>query len=87
MSELPVTYLLLFSDEFSVEEGSVELVVTNGFDKLFRVPLDYEYVQMHREKLCITGSWQAYFELLCDATKSDSQIKVRFDKKLSFEPS
>ena len=36
----------------------------NGFDKLFKVPLDYDYVQTHREKLCITGSWQAYFELL-----------------------
>lgn len=79
--------MLLFTDTFSGGEGVIELVVTNGFDKLFKVPFDYDYVQTHREKLGITGSWQAYFELLCDATRSDSQIKVRSDKKLSFEPS
>jgi hypothetical protein len=47
------------------------MIVTNGFDKLFKVPFNFDYVQSHRLKLGISGSWQAYFELLCDAIKNE----------------
>lgn len=83
--------MILFTDEFWVDDDrefrTMELIVTNGFDRLFRVPLTYAFIEGHRRKLGITGSWQAYFELLCEATKSDAQVKVRSDKALSFEPS
>ena len=63
-------FIILFSYEFTSND-CIEMIVTNGFDKLFKVPFSFEYVQFHRLKLGITGSWQAYFELLCDAIKND----------------
>ena len=41
---LQQTFVILFTDDFSGDDSSLELIVTNGFDKLFKVPFSFDYV-------------------------------------------
>ena len=58
-------------------ETEISLIVTNGYDKLYRLVLSYEFMTKHRQKVGIEGSWQAYFDLLKQAiADGDKGIKV-----------
>jgi hypothetical protein len=43
------------------------MTVTNGFDKLYSVTLDEEYLESHRKKTGIEGTWHSFFTLMKQA--------------------
>ena len=43
------------------------LIVTNGLEKLYMVELTYEYMESHRQRTGIEGTWQSFFTLLKQA--------------------
>ena len=45
----------------------VQLTVTNGLDKLYQVDLDQDYLERHRLRTGIEGTWKSYFTLLKQA--------------------
>ena len=64
-------YILSFDLEEEDEEendvaqgGQVVLTVTNGFDRLYKVELSFQFMSMQRQQSQIEGSWHAYFDLL-----------------------
>jgi len=59
------------------EYPETQLIVTNGFDKLYRVLLKYAFMDSHRTKVGIEGTWQAYFDLFKEALNDgDKGVKV-----------
>ena len=67
IGQFPNTFILIFEEkaaEQDDEEDEVSLIVTNGFDKLYRIELSYSFMARHRNKVGIEGTWKAYFELL-----------------------
>ena len=60
------------------------LVITNGLDKMFRIPLTQQLMQDHRDHTGIEGTWTAYFQLLKQAldlkslTLTDEQLKIHY---------
>ena len=57
-------YLLIIERISQLPDEPITLLLTNGFDKMHALPLTYEYMQSHREKNRIEGTWEAYFDLL-----------------------
>ena len=56
-----------------IEGGeSMQMIVTNGLDRLFKVPLDIKILDNHRLKTGIEGTWTAYFSLLRQALDTKS---------------
>ena len=46
------------------------LTITEGLEKMYELKLSYAYLENHRKKVGIQGSWEAYFELFKSALKS-----------------
>ena len=58
------------------------LVVTNGFNKLYRLEMSYDFFQNHRDKVGIQGTWTAYFELLKKALPGTTLTSLENGEKL-----
>lgn len=57
------------------------MIVTNGLDKLYKVKLDQEYLQEHRDKTGIEGSWISYMTLMKQALEQKNLNMTRSMKK------
>lgn len=51
-------------------EERLMMLVTNGLDKMYEIPLTYEYLDKHVKKVNFLVSWEAYFELFKNALHS-----------------
>lgn len=43
------------------------LTLTNGMDSMYRVQLDQKFMEEHKKKTGIEGTWPSYFELFKSA--------------------
>ena len=65
-------------------DSEFSLIITNGLDKMFRIPLTQELMQDHRDNTGIEGTWTAYFQLLKQAlnikslTLTDELLKIHY---------
>ncbi|CDW80250.1 UNKNOWN [Stylonychia lemnae] len=63
-------------------DEDMSLFLTNGFDRLFKVDLSLEYLEQHREKTGIEGSWHSFFNLFKQALDSKSVSLKSVDKQV-----
>ena len=59
IGQFPNTFILSFdfNEDEDLDEKSLDLIVTNGFDKLYRIDLSYGFMASHRTKVGIEGTW------------------------------
>eukprot|EP00347_Sterkiella_histriomuscorum_P020346 403338161 len=53
-------------------QNTYSLIVTNGMDKLYKLPLIHEFMQQHRERTGIEGTWESFFVLFKNALEQKS---------------
>ena len=51
-------------------EERLVMLVTNGLDKMYEIPLTYDYLDKHVKNVNFLVSWEAYFELFKNALPS-----------------
>lgn len=51
IGQFPDTFILSFEEVKEKDSKETQLIVTNGFDKLFRVQLTYPFMLEHRAKV------------------------------------
>ena len=69
-NETLVTFMIFIENQ--ITHGV--LTLTNGLDKMYQVALDKAYLDQHRERTGIEGTWLSYMTLLKQAFEQKALI-------------